>query len=213
MKQTQKGFSVIETLLLVAVVVLIGALGWLFFNQQILKNGQKNTADALANKESDATTVTKSDLNKGYLVVKEWGLRFKVPDGLTDIRYFIQDDVLSLYAKPKGYNVEYRSDYNNPTDGAEYSLESVIRSNDSSKSKLEQQVSGKKLGDKYYYTRSAFSALATGVAMQPLFFDDACVKEDASKGPLSERCEKLYEPYGVAFVSVKELVNSIELSK
>jgi hypothetical protein len=121
---------------------------------------------------------------------------------------------LWLYAKPKGYNVEYRSDYNNPNNGGDYALETVVRSNDSSKSVLGNEVEGKKLGNKYYYTRLAFSGLATGGAVQPLFFDDACVKEEASTtGPLSDRCEKLYKPYSETSGFVKELVNSIELLK
>jgi hypothetical protein len=100
---------------IVTLVVLVGVLavgGFLVVDN--MNKGQK--IDDLASKieelekvgtdsGSEADSGVAEELD-GYLVLKEWGLRFKVPEGLTDVRYVIRGDRVLFWGKPSGSRVE-----------------------------------------------------------------------------------------------------------
>lgn len=48
--------------------------------------------------------------HEGYLVIPEWGVKFTIPDTITDVRYFIDNDIAYFFAKPVGANLEFASD-------------------------------------------------------------------------------------------------------
>lgn len=205
MKKNQKGFSVVEILIIIVVVGLIGTVGWLVYDRQKTKtpDSQPDTQTSIEQKgTADTQPTQKADPNEGYLVVKEWGLRFKTPTGLTDVRYTIHDDTVAFFAKPTGSSVQYRADYDKYEEGrSQYATGNLYRSRESTKDKLGLVVEGKKIGDYYYYTSWAFSSLATGAA---------CV---GTYGDADSNCQ----PEGTAFQLVNQgdtaLLNTIELAR
>ena len=45
---------------------------------------------------------------KEYLIIEEWGVKFEIPNTVTDVRYFIVNNSTAyMFAKPVGANVEY----------------------------------------------------------------------------------------------------------
>lgn len=208
MKANQKGFSVVEILVVVVVVGLLGAAGWLVYDRQKSKNNEQPVTQS-SNQQNQET---KPDPNAEYLVVKEWGLRFKVPSNLTDVKYRVFGDTLAFYAKPTGYTVEYRSDYEKLGDNnyPQYATGRLYKSTESSKDKIGIQVEGKKIGNYYYYTAHAFSSLASGAAPTGLYFDAACDKDTRT----SAKCAGYMKAESEAFQSVNQgntaLLNTIE---
>ncbi|MCA9325028.1 hypothetical protein KDA23_03110 [Candidatus Saccharibacteria bacterium] len=147
-----------------------------------------------------------------YLVVKEWGIRFKVPKGLSDVKYQLfdgkdSDEHLAVYAKPSSGSVDYRSDYLAVTTGStprpKYALGIVDRSGDKYKEDDggNLTLAGKKVGDYYFYTSWAFSSRATGAGCTALYGGST---------------DKLCSSESVAFKLVNQgkdaLLNTIELT-
>jgi prepilin-type N-terminal cleavage/methylation domain-containing protein len=175
MKANQKGFSVVEILIVTVIIGLLGAVGWLVYDRQNNKTPEtSNTQASTTQKEETPKQETKKpDPNEGYLVVKEWGLRFKIPSGLTDVKYTIHGDTVSFFAKPTGSNVQYRADYDKFEEGrSQYAMGNLYRSTSSAKPFAGDMTrEGKKVGDYYYYTSWAFSSLATGAGCVGLYED------------------------------------------
>jgi hypothetical protein len=66
-------------LLIILVLIVIAGVGWYVID----KNNQKDSA--AANSSTSASTKNNSD----YLVIKEWGVRFKLPaDVIGKVKYF-----------------------------------------------------------------------------------------------------------------------------
>lgn len=178
--KNNSGFSVVELLLVILVVILLGVIGWMVYKNQKDKTHQSNTktTSGVVQETTKKPVTTAPDPNEGYLVIKEWGIRFKVPSDLTDVQYQISkypapngDGRLYFYAKPVGSTVQYRDDYMalNPNGYSQYTVGNLFRSTYSTQNKLDQPVSGKKIGDYYYYTSWAFSGLATGAGCVALY--------------------------------------------
>jgi prepilin-type N-terminal cleavage/methylation domain-containing protein len=178
MQANQKGFSVVEILIVIVVVGLLGAVGWLVYDRQ--KNKTSHTSNTQVSTSQKEET-KKVDPNEGYLVVKEWGLRFKTPSGLTDVRYAIHGDAVAFFAKPTGSNVQYVTDYQKYADSNfRYAIGVLYKSTSSIKPFAGDMTrEGKKVGDYYYYTNWAFSSLATGASCKGLYgdSDSACQTE------------------------------------
>ena len=75
----QKGSSIIIGIVLTAVFAAIGLIAWRLYD---------------ANQQ--ANTQPQPDPNQGYVVIKEWGVRFKPVEGLSGVEYF----------KPKGISTD-----------------------------------------------------------------------------------------------------------
>lgn len=177
MKAHQKGFSVVELLVVVVVVGLLGAVGWLVYDRQKSKTDNNTTTQTSQEEKKQETPkqeTVKPDPNAGYLVVKEWGLRFKTPSGLTDVRYAIHGDMAAFFAKPTGSSVQYRSDFDKYEDGHfPYATGLLYRSNDATNNERGFPTDGKKVGNYYYYTAWSFSSLATGAACVEIYGDSS----------------------------------------
>lgn len=170
----QKGFSAVEIVIIFAVVGLLAVVGWLMYDRQRDKKSETaNTQVSTQRKEEAPKQETKeADPNKGYLVVKEWGLRFKTPSGLTDVTYTLHGNTASFFAKPTGSSVQYRANYDTFKDGhSQYATGNLYRSTESTNNERGFATEGKKVGDYYYYTSWAFSSLATGAACVGLYGD------------------------------------------
>ena len=69
------GFTVIEGLLILVILVIIGSTGWYVWHSQ--KNADK-TYDSSSDTSQTASSNNKSTTTQQYLVIKEWGV--KVPE-------------------------------------------------------------------------------------------------------------------------------------
>lgn len=197
MKTYQKGFSLVEILVVIVVVGLIGVVGWRIYDMQNNTTPQPTTTQPITQQE-----VKKPSLNEEYLIVKEWGLQFRIPDDLTDVRYVINDDTAAFFAKPADSAVKYRTDYELfENDRAVYATGILYRSTDRTKQFTDEVREGKKLGEYFYYTDWAFSNLSTGAACLGLYGDG------------TPNCEQ----EAIAFKLVNQgdaaLLNTIELAQ
>src|SRR6185503_5287247 len=79
--KTQKGFAALESLLILAIIAVIGGIGWYAYNSKsktdkILSQADKISQDApLATKKSSI-----SPTSQNYLTIKEWGIKIKLTD-------------------------------------------------------------------------------------------------------------------------------------
>lgn len=171
MKLNTKGFSTLEGLLILVIIGIIGFAGWKVWDAG--KQDENSQTEVTQHEQQKQETET-PDPNEGYLVVKEWGLRFKTPSGLSDVRYVISGDKLAFFAKPTGSSVQYRADYDEIRDGSfSYATGVLYRSKDATKDRPGGSVAGKKVGDYYYYTAWSFSSLASGAACVELYGDSS----------------------------------------
>lgn len=205
LKNNQSGLAHVAVILLAVVVIgVVGFAGWKVWDSTRTDSSTQSTTPTTTSATTDTSQEPTVDPNEGYLVIKQWGLRFKTPSGLTGVKYVINDDTVAFYAKPKGANVEYVGNYDKLENGSpKYALGVLVRSTASSKTiaSVGIKVEGKKLGDYYYYTHHAFSSTSTGAGCLGLYGDDttSCTQEAS------------------AFKLVNEgstaLLNTIELAK
>lgn len=200
MRKNEKGFGIVEGLLIVAVIGLLGVVGWLFYDKQKSKTAEYKTTKTT---KKETKPQPKPDPNEGYLVVTQWGLRFKVPNDLTNVKYVIKGDEVNFSAEPVGSDVQLRRD--------DYGMSILVRSTDSTKLFMgEKTVQGKKIGNYYYYTYWSFNNLASGRAYLGVYLDDACTKEFNGSGDLSSRCQNLLQAEDKASKLLDEMLSSIE---
>lgn len=83
MKKPQKGFSAVEGLLIVIAITLVAFVGYYVWHTQ---NQTNKTLDITAKTSDSTVNAAKSkpatDPNKGYFVIKEWGVRAKYSGNL-----------------------------------------------------------------------------------------------------------------------------------
>ncbi len=204
------------------IIAIIVTLGILFVLLAVLLSSKKTNNETVDTKNNETTQVQdqnneandskqetkqpepQADPNDGYFVVKEWGLRFKAPEGLTDIRYVINGETLAFYAKPIGSDIQYAADYNKfDGDSPAHAIGVVYRSSEPTKPKMDGTVDGKKIGDYYYYTSWAFSGLATGAACSGMY-----------EGGYDEKsCQSESAIFNLVNQGENALINTIQLSQ
>src|SRR4051794_12776305 len=103
MKANQKGFSIVEILIVIVVVGLVAAAGWLVYDRQKAKASIESTNSQVSTQQKEETpkyVSKKVGTSEGQIEMKEWGLKFKIPSGLADVEYKIHDDTAAFFAKP-----------------------------------------------------------------------------------------------------------------
>lgn len=107
----------VAAIVFIAVTVLLVGIGTFLFTKQggeLANANKKNDGnvktikdikDKLANLEKGETangdtikSETATDANKGYLVVSEWGIKFKLPEGLAGLKYSFSDQFGLVFA-------------------------------------------------------------------------------------------------------------------
>lgn len=73
MKKTQKGFALIEGLLIILILVIIGFGGYYVWNSQKQTNKTLDTAASTSQKAASSEAANKP--GQMYLTIKEWGVR------------------------------------------------------------------------------------------------------------------------------------------
>jgi len=88
-KQKQNG-SAHVIILIIVVLAIIGSLGFLFWNNFVRSNpDQKKQASTQKTKpNTPSSSPIKEDGNKGYLVLDDWKIKFKLPENIGEIRYY-----------------------------------------------------------------------------------------------------------------------------
>ena len=202
------GFGAIGVVIVLLVLAVVGLAGYIVWDGAGADDGLSTTSQQTSSVQTSTTptdSLPTKDPNEGYFVVKEWGLRFKVPPSIFDVRYKMGDtlegDTLAFYAKPTGLKYDYVKDYDQVSDSGFFSLANgvIYRSKESTKDKIGIVVEGKKIGDYYYYTAWSFSGLATGAACLPLY-------EISDQ----ELCEEVHKAFRIVN---DDFIKSIELAK
>ena len=84
-KLNQKGFGIVEGLLIFVAVALIAGTGYYVYKQS-QNNDKAQSSVEVANKKEAVvtpptkTSTTKADPYDGYVVIKEWGIKIKLAD-------------------------------------------------------------------------------------------------------------------------------------
>ena len=194
------GFGAIGVVIVLLVLAVVGLAGYIVWDGAGADDGLSTTSQQTSSVQTSTTptdSLPTKDPNEGYFVVKEWGLRFKVPPSIFDVRYKMGDtlegDTLAFY--------DYVKDYDQVSDSGFFSLANgvIYRSKESTKDKIGIVVEGKKIGDYYYYTAWSFSGLATGAACLPLY-------EISDQ----ELCEEVHKAFRIVN---DDFIKSIELAK
>ena len=92
----QKGFGAVEVILIIVILAIIALVGWRVYDMQQATNISNQNAAQTSNN----STV---DPNTGYVVVGDWGVRFKPVDGLADVTFYTSDRGKETFA---GQNTE-----------------------------------------------------------------------------------------------------------
>lgn len=82
MKANQKGFSVVEILIVIVVIGLLGAIGWLVYDRQKNKTSETSNTQVSTAQKEEAKTVDPYEGWKTYALKYE-KFNFKYPDGYT----------------------------------------------------------------------------------------------------------------------------------
>ncbi len=157
-KLNQDGIASTLVILIVVLVLAVGGIGWYVYNAQkktnsTLDNTTKSQSEPQKSTKPTTPTTTKpvADPNTGYLVVKEWGVKFKEGALTQDPEYAIKDDH-TLYLSTKTYS----SKVGGSACGANGSTGQLIRGKAGYDTNgmglaIEKVSSAVKVGDYYYF--------------------------------------------------------------
>lgn len=81
--QNQTGSAHI-VIIIILVVAVIGLLGFIFW-QNFITPKDETTKQAISSQHENES---EADLYKGYLFLDDWSIKFKIPEGLTGIKYY-----------------------------------------------------------------------------------------------------------------------------
>lgn len=152
-------------IILAAVLLGIGAGAAYFY---LNKNNNKNTDMGVGLPGVDGSE----------LIIAEWGLKFDVPEGLSDVRYKIDGDTIYFIGKPAGVELEYISNIENLIPGN--ALGMLYRSTEPNQPRTpEETVEGMRIDEYYYYTSSSFSRLSNGTIIPNIYIDENGAKYSA----------------------------------
>ncbi|MEI6850888.1 MAG: hypothetical protein WCK26_02900 [Candidatus Saccharibacteria bacterium] len=110
-QQKQSGFAHLVIIIVLA-VALVGTLGFVFYQNVIQKkdnvvktDGSSKDADK-NNKSSDDDNDAVVDPNKGYLVLDDWGVKFKSPSNLGDNQITYRKDTMEYWGEYYGFSTK-----------------------------------------------------------------------------------------------------------
>lgn len=84
--QNQTG-SALVAIIIIAVVALVGILGYVAWNKisVVDKNETPQQTTTVSTPNEDKKP---QDSNEGYLVLHDWGVKFKLPNNVSEVRYY-----------------------------------------------------------------------------------------------------------------------------
>lgn len=99
------GFSPVIIILIIAAITILGVVMWRVYDASQSEPEGSGSADSVQqSQQPEANThqpsPTSTDSNAGYVVIKEWGVRFKPVEGLSEVVYFkpsnLESDVFTF---------------------------------------------------------------------------------------------------------------------
>lgn len=81
-----KGFTLVEVLLLIVVLILVGGLGYLGY-KQVNKKSSTSTSTTTATTTKTTTPATTPTPNQNIVKIPELGIQITVPDSIKDLTY------------------------------------------------------------------------------------------------------------------------------
>ena len=177
--KNKKAFAPIMTLVIILAVGLVAALGYIFYqnmnNTSSSNNTSNNTQTNNTNTANNSTNTSNNSQNnttdqyKGYLVLDDWGVKFKIPTGLnnTNINYTKKTDTFYLTTARVEALGGLCSDGNHPLVIIyKYSAKQDFSNNVSAPNYINQ------VGDNYYYYAGTQSSCGGEGANVNLAADD-----------------------------------------
>lgn len=99
MKTNQKGFSVVEILIVIVAVGLLGAVGWLVYDRQKSKSDTNDITTQTTEQTNEQTKpVVKEEIKQlNYFEIKELGVKFVLSDKLSGLYYSMGNNNKTAY--------------------------------------------------------------------------------------------------------------------
>ncbi len=99
MKTNQKGFSVVEILIVIVIVGLLGTVGWLVYDRQQSKTSDSQTTTQPTEQKQETsqeeTPPTDND-TQSYMEIREWGVKLPLDSSLGGLSYAITGKYASI---------------------------------------------------------------------------------------------------------------------
>lgn len=107
MTKKQRGFTIVEVLIVIVIVGLLGAVGWLVYDRQKSddNSSQRTTTQDTSGQKPTANTDQdkKDEVSEGsYLTVEQWGIKIPVTSATSGLTYSIKDKI--AYFRTAGLN-------------------------------------------------------------------------------------------------------------
>lgn len=80
LKHNQSGFGAVETVIIIVIVGLLAAVGWLVYDRNNKDNNDKQEVSSTTQQANNTNTT-------GYFEINEWGVKFKTNDQLDGLYY------------------------------------------------------------------------------------------------------------------------------
>jgi hypothetical protein len=82
MAKHSPGFSVVEVIVVLVIIAAAGFGGWYVWSKHHKDDSNKSNTSTQGNNENQNQTTADPSEGGKYLVIKEWGVRFKLPEDL-----------------------------------------------------------------------------------------------------------------------------------
>lgn len=87
-KLNNKGFGVVEGLLVLVIIGIVGGTGYYVFNANKKADSGSNGSKIVSDKRKVFPNQIITENNTNYLLIKEWGVKFPVSEKMQDIYYY-----------------------------------------------------------------------------------------------------------------------------
>ena len=94
-----KGFTLVEVLLLIVVLILVGGLGYLGFKQVNKKSKTSTSSTTTTKTTTPTTTAATTTPNQSIIKIPELGIKITVPDAIKDLTYSTLTADGNVYAR------------------------------------------------------------------------------------------------------------------
>lgn len=86
-KSNNQGFSIVAILLVIVIVGLIGAVGWLVYDRQQNKTSKQTNTKTSEQLKQETPKQESTTQEQKYLEIKEEGIKLKISDVISDVYY------------------------------------------------------------------------------------------------------------------------------
>lgn len=80
--------SALVVIIIVAAVALLGVLGYVLWNNYLAPKDNEAAQQTITTPETDVEETPVPDPDKGFFVLENWGVKFKLPADSGEIRYY-----------------------------------------------------------------------------------------------------------------------------